>query len=57
MDGEVVLAEQREQEPGQHSQVCKAWGTEGSIHMKCSPCSSSCQLLFFLFPLLKIVTC
>jgi len=57
MDREVVLAEWREQEPGQHGQVCRARGAEGSIRVKCSPCSSSCQLLYFFLPLFKIVTC
>lgn len=41
------MAEQREQEPGWHSQVCRAQGAEMSICLKCSPCSISCQLLFF----------
>lgn len=36
-DREVILADQRQQEPGQHSQVCKVWGAGGSIRMKCSP--------------------
>lgn len=36
-DRKVVLAEQRQQEPGQHSQVCKVWGAGRSIRKQCSP--------------------